>query len=89
MPGPVSDSYDPEFGTSARANEVAEAVTTLRDLVSEYIGSDKLQDIVALAEGYNETVLSPQEEPGSRLWRLSERELRIIRFCMDRALESL
>jgi len=89
MPGPVSVSYDPEFGTGARAAEVREAVTTLRDLVSERIGSDVLQDIVQLAEGYNDDVLLCAAEPEQGLHKFSERELRIIRFCMNRALESL
>jgi hypothetical protein len=86
MPGPVSDSYDPEFGTGARASEVREAITKLRDLVANRIGSDVLQDIVDLSERYNATQ-SPEVD--QKPWPFSERELRIIRFCMNRALESI
>jgi hypothetical protein len=86
MPGPVSDSYDPEFGTGARAAEVMEAVQEVRKIVSAYIDSEKLKDIVELSEGYNTT----RNEYAARVGcQFSERELRIIRFCLDRALESI
>jgi hypothetical protein len=86
MPGPVSDSYDPEFGTGARAAEVMEAVRKVQELVSTYIASKKLKDIVELAEGYNDT---KSEYPARGGCQFSERELRIIRFCLNRALESI
>jgi hypothetical protein len=80
MPGSVSDSYDPEFGTSTNASLVIEAVVEVRDLVSRRIGTETLNDIVAVCEG---------DDGRGRDWRFDERELRIIRFCMNRALESL
>lgn len=86
MPGPVSDSSDGEFGTGARAAEVREAIAKLRDLISGRIGSNELKDIVELAEGYN-ACLAPEVD--QRPWPFSERELRIIRFCLNRELESL
>ena len=39
MPGPVSDSYDPEFSTGANAQEVCDAVAALRDRVTEALGT--------------------------------------------------
>ena len=83
MPGPVSDSYDPEFGTGARAAEVLAALTKVRGVISEMIGSDELKDIVELAERYNDVNLNVRA-PG-----LNEEELRIIRFALDRASESM
>ncbi len=80
MPGPVSDSYDPEFGTGANAEAVREAVREVRQRVTDAIGSDLLQNIVEVARG----------APGpSFAVRLSERELRILRFCLNRALEDV
>lgn len=87
MPGPVSDSYDPEFGTGVRAGEVREALNDIRDCISADIGSDELQDIVDLAERYNAMTRRPlwnQRAPG-----YCEEALRIIRFAIDRALESI
>lgn len=80
MPGPVSDSYDPEFGTGAVAAEVASAIREVRRVVTESIGSEELKNIV-------EVVRSKDPELESIMF--SERELRIIRFCLDRALESI
>jgi hypothetical protein len=86
MPGPVSDSYDPEFGTGANAAEVLVAITKVRDLITQRIGSDELKNIVELAEGYNAT---RYEDPNRKPCPFSERELRIIRFALNRELESL
>jgi hypothetical protein len=87
MPGPVSDSYDPEFGTGARAAEVLEAIEKLRALISDHIGSDELKNIVDLAEGYNDN--TPDTEGSCQTIEFDIRELRIIRFCLDRAIESI
>lgn len=80
MPGPVSDSYDPEFGTSSNAQDVADAIREVRLKVSAYIGSDQLKNIVDLAQSKNGRAAHHA---------FSERELRIIRFCLDRSLESV
>ncbi len=79
MPGPVSDSYDPEFGTGANAHYVANRV---RVVIAEINGrhGPELKNIVEVVRGPTGT-LSPI--------RFSEREIRIIRFGLIRALESL
>jgi hypothetical protein len=84
VPGPVSDSYDPEFGTSARATEVRTAIEEVRKMVSEEIDNDELQDIVELAERLNTMTYPNGRAPG-----YNETELRIIRFCLNRAIESI
>ena len=80
MPGPVSDSYDPEFSTSANAQIVRDGIDEVRDQVSKYIGSDELKYIVTVCN---------DERKVARQCTFSERELRIIRFCLDRAKESI
>lgn len=92
MPGPVSDSYDPEFGTGARAAAVVEAIDRIRERITRGIRSEDLLPIVGLAMG--ETQLGGLFESADldiRVGdvRLTVRELRIIRFCLDRAKESI
>ncbi len=81
MPGPVSDSYDPEFSTAANAAEVEEAVKSVRDTITSIIGSEKLMNILDVCRMIENNPLH------TAVFR--ERELRIIRFAMNRALESL
>ena len=80
MPGPVSDSYDPEFGTGENARLVQEAVSRARNKISAAIGSETLLPILSVVTGKH-----GKRTPVS----LSESELRIIRFGLNRALESL
>ena len=82
MPGPVSDTYDPEFGTGERADTVREGIEEVRNYITEVLGPSrkKLLDIVEVCEG-----------PSGASWTASvdERLLRIIRFALNRALESI
>ncbi len=80
MPGPVSDGYDPEFGIGENAALVEEEVRKVRDKISSMIGSDKRLPILEVIDQVGEF---------GRPYTLNERTLRIIRFAMDRALESL
>jgi hypothetical protein len=79
MPGPISDSYDPEFGTGDNAAAVREAVQKTRKKFDKALGP-ALHNIVEVANG-----------PAGRVFslKLSKRELRIIRFCLNRSLESI
>ena len=79
MPGPVSDSYDPEFGTGENAHDVAEGLHEVVDLMGESLG-DELKNIVEVAQG---------GEGQCVYVRLSERHRRLIRFGLNRALESI
>jgi hypothetical protein len=82
MPGPVSDSYDPEFGTGERANTVRENIEEVRNYISEVLGPGraKLKDIVEVCEG-----------PSGESWTctVDEKILRIIRFALNRAMETI
>lgn len=79
MPGQVSDSYDPEFSTGSNARDVAEAIQEVIDRATEHLG-EELHPIVAVAQG----------APGRTIdVKLSEREWRVIRFGLNRALETI
>lgn len=79
MPGPVSDSYDPEFGTGANADDVREAIADVERHITESIGVE-LKDIVDVVHG-------PRGDGVALL--LTERQMRVIRFCLRRALETV
>lgn len=48
MPGPISDSYDPEFGTGARAAVVREAITDVVTRIGQPLGPQlhNINDVV-------------------------------------------
>ena len=78
-PGPISDSYDPEFGTGNNADDLAEAIGQMSDRFGKLLGP-RLKNIIEVVHG----------EVG-REWKigLCEKELRILRFCLNRAKESI
>lgn len=79
MPGPVSDSYDPEFGTGANAEDVRMAIDGVVDKINKKLGPE-LMEIVGVVHGCH----------GARSqFSLSEREMRIVRFSLNRALETI
>lgn len=78
MPGPVSDSFDPEFGTGENAGLVEDAVRRLADRLSACLG--ERAPIVEVVKG----------PPGAyHEFAITEREARVVRFALERALESL
>lgn len=79
MPGPVSDAYDPEFGTRANAEDLTTAMLEINNRIARKIGS-RLKDIIEIAKS---------EDGPPIAVKFSARELRIIRFCINRAGESL
>jgi len=79
MPGPVSDSYDPEFGTGSNAEDVRDAIQGVVARIGGRLGPE-LKEIVGVVQG----------KSGKRHHiTLSERELRVIRFGLNRALETI
>lgn len=82
MPGPVSDSYDPEWGTSRAAGDIKNAIESVYKTVSSILGDRDPVDIRNLA--YEESKRSSQITA-----RLSEWQWRIIRFSLERAEESI
>ncbi|HEV8474618.1 MAG TPA: hypothetical protein VGR82_17705 [Methylomirabilota bacterium] len=83
MPGPVSDSYDPEFGTSANAQDVHDAIQHVVDRIGVELGPTLMQilEVVHSDDDVRLDIVSKVT--------FSRRELRIIRFACNRALESL
>lgn len=79
MPGPVSDSYDPEFGTGENAHAVRQGMEGVITQVAARLGPE-LCNIVDVANGQH-----------GDYWTLdfSEKELRLIRFGLLRAIESI
>lgn len=80
MPGPVSDSYDPEFGTGENAEALRTAIRVTKQKVTAVIGSDQLLNIMEIVRGKDGRLSAGP---------LTERQWRIIRFCLNRALESI
>lgn len=80
MPGPVSDSYDPEFGTGADAGDVRDAVQSVIDRIGARLGPE-LKNIVMVAQNRG-AILTGEI-------RFNEREMRLIRFGLLRTLESI
>ena len=80
-PGPVSDSYDPEFGTAANAHHICTAIATI---VERKITSVLGEELVSISD------LVYWEKPGKTYTlRVTEKELRILRFAANRAVESI
>lgn len=82
MPGPMSDAYDPEFSTRANADRIADAIQDVVDRIDSMLGP-QLHDILDVVDGKGEWPMKQFEV------RLSERELRIIRFALNRARETI
>ena len=86
MPGPVSDSYDPEWGTSSAGGEIKEALSQVYDRISEVI-----------AEGVAPMPSNPifivdlvrVELPKRIEDTLTEKQWRLVRFALERAMESI
>ena len=82
MPGPVSDSYDPEWGTSSAANDIIDALSTVYDRVSGVLGNQPAKNIRRL-------VADEYEHRKFINATLSEWDWRIIRFALERARDSI
>ena len=79
MLGEVSASYDPEFGTNVNAEDVRDLLLKVRKSITKLLGSE-LKNIVQVAQG----------KAGEKYTLVyTERDLRGIRFALDRALETI
>lgn len=78
MPGPVSDSYDPEFSTGANAQDVRDAIIEARDALA--YGLDETKNIVSVVHGRAGRL---------KATILTEKQRRVVRFALNRALESI
>ena len=80
-PGPCSDSYDPEFGTAEHAEAVRLAICGVRAALDRIIAAPP-RDIVALCL---DTSSPWPNYPAT----LTEKQWRVLRFAVNRALETL
>lgn len=80
MPGPVSDSYDPEWGTAATGSEILDALNKVYDRLTEVLGGKPPMYIVELVRG---------DLPAPIVATLSEKQWRLLRFALERARESI
>lgn len=83
MPGPVSDSYDPEFGTGANVEDIAQAVEAVRTVLASVLGHRPPIYILDVVQDEHDTFAR------SYTLVLTEQQVRVLRFCTERALESL
>lgn len=79
-PGPISDSFDIEFGTSGKAQDIHEALMEMYDKLTALLGHREPMDIRVLV--YAD--LSQQISAA-----LTEREWRLLRFALERAAASI
>lgn len=82
MPGPVSDSYDPEWGTSSKAGLIVDAVREQHESITEILDG---------AEPIYIGDLVNQRDQRTTVFQvcLTEWQLRILRFACERAGESI
>lgn len=80
MPGPVSDNYDPEWGTGDNAERIGDALQVAYDRVSEVLGNKKPMYILRLLD-----VAFPRNIAAT----LNEKTWRVIRFALERARDSI
>lgn len=80
MPGPVSDSYDPEWGTSSNAALITEQLWGVYDKISSILGGATPYYILDLVQ---------KDLPECLPATLTEKEWRLIRFALERARDSL
>jgi hypothetical protein len=76
IPGPVSDGFDPVWGTTSNAEEVKMAIDHIRTVIGDHIGSPPRYILDVVRE--NNYDYKPVT--------LSIRQLRIIRYALSVAL---
>lgn len=79
MPGPVSDSYDPEFSTAENAGRIREALAEAHKTLGNVIGGPPLPILEVVDGGHR----------GGIPATLDERTWRILRFACERAQDSI
>jgi hypothetical protein len=81
MPGPISDSYDPEWGTAENARRIRVALAEMYEFVSAILGGRPPMFILDLVDQS-----LPMKVPTTLL---TEKEWRLIRFALERARDSI
>ena len=80
MPGSVSDSYDPEWGTGENSDTIRNAMLDMHCKLSDILGGMPPMYILDLV----------QAELGNPITAtLTEKQWRLLRFACERAAESI
>lgn len=83
MPGPVSDAYDPEWGTRANGAEISEALKDMYEMVGGIL--DDVEPVFIL-----DVVRKEFDNPSDLTTAtLTTRQWRLLRFALERAIESI
>ena len=84
MPGPVSDSYDPEFSTGENCAEIREALDGVYERISTLLRQAPPLYILDL-------VRTPANNftPAKVSATLTTKQWRLIRFALERAKDSI
>jgi hypothetical protein len=80
MPGPVSDSYDPEWGTTANGDPIRDALQSLYVTVSAILGNQPPLPILDLVH---------MKLPEPIAATLTTKQWRLLRFALERAIYSI
>lgn len=80
MPGPVSDSFDPVWGTAANADEVRDGIREMVVVLTALLNDAPPCYILNVVRESN-------SEPIPAAGMLCERQLRILRYACRVALE--
>lgn len=84
MPGPMSDSYDPEFGTAYNAGLITQALDDVYNHVADILDNLPPMPILDLIET-PAVNFRPQEITAT----LTTKKWRLIRFALERARDSI
>ena len=80
MPGPVSDSYNPEWGTSSNAEDIRDALKSMHTKLGKIIGTPPKYIMEVVHD----------DKPGPNIGAvLCENQWRVLRFACERAMETL
>lgn len=82
MPGPVSDSYDPVFGTGANAGEVRDALQLMDRVLTEALGGAEPECIVSIAQRISDGLSRPTQSLS-----LTEDQIRVLRYAVRETIE--
>ncbi len=83
MPGPVSDSFDPEWGTASNGQLIDDRLGSLYEQLTVILDGREPMYVLDLVQS------DDQELDDEREAVLTIREWRLLRFAIERARESL
>ncbi len=80
MPGPISDNYDPEWGTGENAGKIKEELWKVYKELSKILNHRNPKYILDLVN---------EDLPNKIVADLTEKQWRMLRFAVERAMDSI